>query len=132
MVKLVRDHVIPDDKKHQVHVAESEQEFRTYLLRKLNEEVIEFQQVASTVAMCGSMSDETIVKSMTEELADIYEVLEAIVKEFKLSAYEIRRIRDKKALAKGRFEKRLIWDSTIDSKRENPFFPLIEKVRNLP
>lgn len=111
MVKLVRDKVIPDAKKHQVRTANSDQEFRTYLLRKLNEEVIEFQQAATTVAMCGSVSDETVVENMTEELGDIYEVLETVVKAFGLSMQDIRRIRDQKALHKGRFEKKLIWDS---------------------
>tara|TARA_R100000808_G_C2143699_1_gene151471 strand:+ start:1534 stop:1848 length:315 start_codon:yes stop_codon:yes gene_type:complete len=92
--KLVRDR-IPEiieesGKRYNCHVAD-EDEFRGALLQKLVEEVEEF------------IEDPSI-----EELADIYEVLDALRKEFRLHGSMAQQI--VKRIEKGSFENRYILD----------------------
>lgn len=96
--KLVRDK-IPDLIKEKgealkTHVAD-DMEYWTALNQKLLEEVNEFLEAESE-----------------EELADILEVLDAIVAYKKFDDKNIQGIKDKKALERGRFEKRIILEES--------------------
>jgi predicted house-cleaning noncanonical NTP pyrophosphatase (MazG superfamily) len=109
-VKLVRDRVIPDEKKHQLRTAKTPAEYQTYLIRKLTEEVVEFAQYASGAAMCQEVSD-VVRDGMKEEMADVLEVLEACATTFGIDVNEVFRIKREKAEKKGRFDLKLIWNS---------------------
>jgi predicted house-cleaning noncanonical NTP pyrophosphatase (MazG superfamily) len=96
--KLVRDK-IPEyiESKGETaifHIA-NEKEYWEKLKEKLQEEVAEFNE------------DEN-----AEELADIFEVLEAIVDYKKFSREEIEKIKIDKAEKKGKFKERIILDES--------------------
>lgn len=76
------------------HVADAE-EYRRKLKEKLTEEVGEY------------LKDENI-----EELADVLEVIDAIVAERGFSRDEIDRVKEKKATERGRFQERIILDES--------------------
>lgn len=96
MSKLVRDkipEIIRKSGKNPINHFASEEEFRTKLKEKLDEEVNEY-----------------LKNENKEELADIFEVLYAI---FELNGYnkqEIEQLRRRKVKEKGRFSKRIILD----------------------
>lgn len=75
-----------------IHTA-SDEEYMLSLNQKLQEEVKEF-----------------IESQNTEELADIIEVINAIVDCKKITQQQIEEIREKKAKTNGRFEKKIILD----------------------
>lgn len=75
----------------------SDEEFFECLKRKLCEEVNEF------------LSDGSV-----EEIADIYEVLLAMLEYMGISFESFEELRIKKALEKGGFSKRIFLDSVID------------------
>jgi len=90
--KLVRDNIpnILDQKgvPYEKRIA-SEEEYKLELIKKLNEEVLEFFDAGSP-----------------EELADVLEVIEALKK---LPDYsEVEELRRKKAIERGAFDKRII------------------------
>ncbi len=94
--KLVRDKV-PDiikekGQKARIHTA-SEDEYYLELLKKLNEEVTEFEK-----------SDDA------EELADILEVVYALALAKGVQPEELQNVREKKAEEKGRFHRRIVLD----------------------
>ncbi|MEK9201361.1 MAG: nucleoside triphosphate pyrophosphohydrolase [Patescibacteria group bacterium] len=96
--KLVRDN-IPDTirKKGEeviTHVANTE-EYWQKLKEKLKEEILEFEK------------DESI-----EEIADMLEVIDAIVDYKSFNKEEIEKIKAKKAEEKGKFKKRIILDES--------------------
>jgi predicted house-cleaning noncanonical NTP pyrophosphatase (MazG superfamily) len=97
MSKLVRDRIpeiIPPSKSHFFRFSTlSEAEFGKHLKRKLLEEV-----------------DEYLETENVEELADIYEVLDAIIK---FKQFELRQIHQKQAQKReqrGGFEKRILME----------------------
>jgi len=96
--KLVRDKIPEYIKNHGVipitHIAEDE-EYWQKLKEKLLEEVQEFNE------------DETL-----EELADILEVIDAIVAYKQFSPQEIRDTKEKKASKRGTFKDRIILDES--------------------
>ncbi|SFR35482.1 Predicted house-cleaning noncanonical NTP pyrophosphatase, all-alpha NTP-PPase (MazG) superfamily [Microbacterium azadirachtae] len=69
----------------------SDEEFRTFLLRKLAEEAAEVYAAPSI-----------------EELADVLEVLHAIANEISASWDQVEAARDAKAVARGAFSRRLL------------------------
>ena len=92
--KLVRDG-IPEiirskGEKAETRIASTE-EYWLKLKEKLSEEVVEFQNAENI-----------------EELADILEVIDAIIAHKDFDLEEIKRIQKKKAAERGRFEKRII------------------------
>ena len=96
--KLVRDK-IPDyiRKKGEIpvtHIAD-EAEYWQKLKEKLLEEVQEFQK------------DENI-----EELADIFEVIDAIIDHKKFDRNEIQRTQEQKAAERGKFKEQIILDES--------------------
>ncbi len=91
--KLVRDNLPEIYKDKTYHVA-NDSEYHRELIKKLQEEVDEFKE-----------SEEV------EELADILEVVYAIANFKEVSAEELNKIREKKAEQKGRFEKKIIYES---------------------
>tara|TARA_R110002020_G_scaffold65196_2_gene172288 strand:+ start:935 stop:1246 length:312 start_codon:yes stop_codon:yes gene_type:complete len=98
--KLVRDK-IPEilnrmGKKHKCHTA-SHDEYEQKLWEKLNEEVGEFKQMP-----CD------------EEMADILEVLGAIVEHYNLDPYEVETAQQAKAGARGSFRERTILEEVVE------------------
>ena len=100
--KLVRDRIpeILDAKgvSHDVSVA-SDDECAEKLKDKLREEVEELL-----------LSDSQ--EAVTEELADVYEVLDAITEHHGLSGEKVREAQAEKRETRGGFEKRIILNST--------------------
>jgi predicted house-cleaning noncanonical NTP pyrophosphatase (MazG superfamily) len=96
--KLVRDkipeHILKKGGTPITHIAD-EAEYWQKLKEKLTEEVAEFQK------------DENV-----EELADILEVIGAIVKYKNFSPAELSEVKKKKAEARGRFNGRIILDES--------------------
>ncbi|MCX6739310.1 MAG: nucleoside triphosphate pyrophosphohydrolase [Candidatus Parcubacteria bacterium] len=96
--KLVRDkipeHILKTGRTPVTHIAD-EEEYWKKLKEKLNEEVTEFQQ------------DENI-----EELADILEVIGAIIQYKHFSPSELSEVKKNKAEDRGRFTKRIILDES--------------------
>ena len=97
MNKLVRDNIpkfIPATESHSFKFTPlAEPEYGEELKKKLVEEVEEYLQSENA-----------------EELADIYEVLEAIIKLKSFDFEEIKRIKQKKHDQRGGFEKRLFME----------------------
>lgn len=96
MTKLIRDKIPEILKSKRIAYSirkASEEEYRNKLKEKLKEEVNEY------------LKDEN-----KEELADIQEVLLAIYRLNKYTKQEIEKIRQKKAMEKGQFKKRILLD----------------------
>lgn len=96
--KLVRDNIpnIMEEKgkKYNTKQAGSKTQFREYLLRKLEEEYNEFKSVAESNDIFG----------IEEELADIYEVLDAVCEHVgTTSKARVMQKKEEKAGYKGRF-----------------------------
>ena len=99
--KLVRDNIpaiIAANHQTAVFSEIPEEEFLPYLKSKLSEEVEEF------------LTSEAI-----DELADILEVLHAILKQQGVSYTELESLRAKKAGTNGAFEKRLLLEEVSSS-----------------
>jgi predicted house-cleaning noncanonical NTP pyrophosphatase (MazG superfamily) len=98
MSKLVRDlipEVIPEDKRDLFRFSTlNEKEYREHLNKKLLEEVNEFLEVENM-----------------EELADIFEVIDAIMKLNQFDREELRAVQESKREKRGGFEKRLLMES---------------------
>ena len=96
MSKLVRDNIIEIIKRKgenaKNHTA-TNQEYRIKLLEKLKEEINEF-----------------INEPNKEEIADVQEVIHAIIKEYDMNEQEIEEIRIKKHKERGGFDKKIILD----------------------
>lgn len=92
--KLIRDKIPriieASNKNHETHVA-SKEEYRTALLKKLIEEAKEVQE-----------------QPCIEELADVYEVIDAIIAEWNFSKDEILEAKRQKAESCGTFHEWLI------------------------
>ncbi|MCA9887225.1 MAG: nucleoside triphosphate pyrophosphohydrolase [Anaerolineae bacterium] len=101
--KLVRDRIPEIIASHgktcEISIAD-EQEYRSLLLKKLQEETAEL-----------AAGD-----NLTEELADIYEVLDAIVTAYSLSPEETSRLQTEKRSKRGAFAERikLLWVDDTD------------------
>ncbi|MBS0656326.1 MAG: nucleoside triphosphate pyrophosphohydrolase [Verrucomicrobia bacterium] len=97
MAKLVRDlipQIIPQEKMHLFRFTEvSENEYANLLKQKLREEI-----------------DEYLEAENLEELADVYEVLEAIIKAKKFDVESLKNVQIDKRLKRGGFEKRLLME----------------------
>jgi len=97
MSKLVRDlipKVIPEDKMDLYRFSTlNEDEYRKHLNNKLLEEVHEF------------LEDENM-----EELADIFEVIDAIIKLNNFDRKELSSVQDNKREKRGGFEKRIFME----------------------
>jgi Uncharacterized conserved protein len=100
--KLIRDR-IPEiiSANHQTAVISEipENEFLSYLKTKLREEV-----------------DEFLESEDVEELADIIEVVLAILKQKNCSFYELEKIRTEKVFKNGSFDKRLLLEEVFSEK----------------
>lgn len=68
----------------------SDEEYIKELVKKLKEEVAEFEEDLSI-----------------EELADIQEVISALIKELKIDKQELRKVKIKKAKNRGRFDDKI-------------------------
>ncbi|MCK5416768.1 nucleoside triphosphate pyrophosphohydrolase [Candidatus Parcubacteria bacterium] len=92
--KLVRDkipEIIEAKGINSINHIASDEEYENALLNKLKEEVQEF-----------------VEDSCEEEMADIMEVIYAILKQKQFSFEDVEKIRKKKAKERGAFEKRII------------------------
>jgi predicted house-cleaning noncanonical NTP pyrophosphatase (MazG superfamily) len=98
--KLVRDRIpeiIEKEGKHCVYSVLSREDYLSLLDLKLNEELAEYQES----------------KSM-EELADLLEVMRAVVLARGSSMEEVERIRIRKAEKRGGFEKRIMLETVTE------------------
>ncbi|TNP14082.1 phosphoribosyl-ATP pyrophosphohydrolase [Bacillus tropicus] len=98
--KLVRDK-IPDiinrANKESITYVATEEEAKKMLLRKLVEELEEFKETP-----------------IEEELADILEVIDGIVKAFNLDMDKVKSIKVSKKEKRGGFEKRIVLEKVIE------------------
>ncbi len=98
--KLVRD-LIPEiiEKRHgekpQMKIAESDEEFRDYLLTKVVEEAVELKETKNK-------------EHLVEELADVIELIDAVLKFENLNLEDIRKVQEQKREKRGGFEDRII------------------------
>ncbi len=92
--KLVRDNIPKviegSGKKFNSHIA-NESEYKEELFKKVYEELEEFKENPST-----------------EEMADIFEVLEGLMKAYNIEMNDVFDIKDEKARERGAFENRII------------------------
>jgi predicted house-cleaning noncanonical NTP pyrophosphatase (MazG superfamily) len=97
MGKLVRDlipQIMPQERVHLFQFTQvSESEYALLLKQKLREEI-----------------DEYLEAENLEELADVYEVLEAIIKTKKFDVESLKNVQTDKRLKWGGFEKRLLME----------------------
>lgn len=92
--KLVRDYIpeiIASDGKTCIWTTLSDEEYLTLLDQKLNEELAEYQQSKSL-----------------EELADLLEVMRAVVKARGWTLEELEQVRAEKANKRGGFDKKIL------------------------
>ncbi|MCB1148876.1 MAG: phosphoribosyl-ATP pyrophosphohydrolase [Chlamydiia bacterium] len=98
MSKLVRDlipDVIPEEKRSLYRFTELDpSDYRKRLKEKLLEEVEEF-----------------FAAENSEEIADIYEVLDALMKDLGIEKSEALKIQQEKKLKRGGFEKKLLMET---------------------
>lgn len=98
--KLVRDKVLDviknDNKRYEYHIAD-DNEYRNELIKKVIEELKEFKSTPNE-----------------EEMADIYEVLEALSKLFSLDKDKIQKEKENKLLKRGSFDKRIILEKVYE------------------
>lgn len=98
MSKLVRDlipDVIPEEKRSLYRFTELDPSaYRKRLKEKLLEEVEEF-----------------FAAENSEEIADIYEVLDALMKDLAIEKSEVLKIQQEKKLKRGGFEKKLLMET---------------------
>ena len=98
--KLVRDRIpeiIEADGKTCVYATLSNEDYIALLDQKLNEELAEYQESKSL-----------------EELADLLEVMQAVVKARGWPAEDLERVRAKKAAKRGGFEKKILLKEVVD------------------
>ena len=98
--KLVRDRIpeiIETDGKKCVCETLSDEDYISLLDQKLNEELAEYQDSKSL-----------------EELADLLEVMQAVVKACGWTLEELERVRADKAAKRGGFEKKILLKEVVD------------------
>lgn len=99
--KLVRDRIPARIKANGeipiTHIAASDAEYIKALRSKLLEEATEFVEAKTKQAFA-------------EEIADIYEVLEAFMDQARIDPRNIQRIKETKQFTHGRFSKKIILD----------------------
>ncbi|MBC5731947.1 nucleoside triphosphate pyrophosphohydrolase [Pseudoflavonifractor hominis] len=98
--KLVRDHIpeiIEADGKICVCETLSDEDYLYLLDQKLNEELAEYQESKSL-----------------EELADLLEVMQAVVKVRGWTLEELEKVRADKASERGGFEKKILLKKVVD------------------
>ena len=98
--KLVRDRIpeiIENDGKKCVCETLSDEDYISLLDQKLNEELAEYQESKSL-----------------EELADLLEVVQAVVKARGWPLEELEQVRADKASKRGRFEKKILLKEVVD------------------
>ena len=102
--KLVRDkipEIIRKEGRIPICYTLEEKDYKKELDRKLQEEVTEY------------LKDDTI-----EELADIIEVIEAILDYKQITLDNFRKIKQEKRNKKGGFKKRIFLEETIENEKE--------------
>ncbi|MDQ3018369.1 MAG: nucleoside triphosphate pyrophosphohydrolase [bacterium] len=101
--KLVRDKIpeiiAADGVECKTKILETK-EYREVLLAKVVEEALEIQE---------SKGD---IKELVEEVGDVLEVIDAIVKEFALDETAIQAVREERREKRGGFDKKILLEST--------------------
>lgn len=103
--KLVRDHIpeiIEADGKICVYETLSDKNYIYLLEQKMNEELAEYQESKSL-----------------EELADLLEVMQAVVKARGWTLEELEQVRADKASKRGRFEKKILLKEVQERESSN-------------
>lgn len=98
--KLVRDKIpqiiaAHDNRKAATRVLADDNEFSFFLLKKVLEEAEE-------------LSKSTTDSNLVEEIADLYEVIDALLKSKGMTHEEVRKVQDEKRSKRGGFEERLL------------------------
>jgi predicted house-cleaning noncanonical NTP pyrophosphatase (MazG superfamily) len=107
--KLVRDLIpqsIEQSNKKFVAYQLSDRDFQNAILDKLIEEALELKDAWS--------NDPTNDVAILEELGDVFEALDTIMKTLKMNRKQVKFMQEKKAEAKGRFEKRIFLYEVYD------------------
>jgi len=103
--KLVRDKIpeicLKNGAIPKVKIAKNKKQYLTYLQRKVLEEALE-------------IAKKTKIKELEEEIADLIEVTNCLIKTLGISKKEIEKIRKHKNKERGGFEKGLILLKTIE------------------
>ena len=97
--KLVRDfipNIIEADGKACIYETLSDEDYISLLDQKLNEELAEYQESKSL-----------------EELADLLEVMQAVVKARGWTWEELERVRERKSVERGGFESKLLLKEVV-------------------
>lgn len=104
MPKLIRDKIpeIMCQNGQRVYMERAEP-FRAFLRGKLNEESAELYN-----ALYESESDKPPFNAVYEEIADVLEVIDAIIKEYGLSKRIVRKTKRQKRKEKGSFDKKYV------------------------
>ena len=104
--KLVRDNIPEiiqkDNKTCQTRILNDE-EYIQELIKKLHEEVCEVQNASNK-------------QFLIEEIADVYEVMDAIKNVFQIDENEILNAQKQKAKKNGKFEKKIFLETVSDEK----------------
>ena len=97
--KLVRDKIpeicLKNGAVPEIRIAKNNKEYRLYLQRKILEEAKE-------------IAKETKSRKLKEEIADLVEVINCLIKTLDISKKEIEKIRKEKDQKRGGFNKKLI------------------------
>ena len=97
--KLVRDQIpaiLTESRvKFKYELASDEAAYRAFLTRKLVEEAFEAKSAL-------------IVPQLVQELADIFEVIDAILQEYGIDRDEVLRVQEGKRAGRGGFESRIV------------------------
>jgi len=131
--KLVRDKTCQRmlDRGGKVKLCENldENSVKKYYAKKISEEAAEVFEESQNYTIPAEIQE----KKLIEELADLYEILEAFCHLYKISAEQISEIRDEKIKTHGKFDNQVIVKSLeIDTKtptfehfENNPKYPEI-------
>ena len=104
--KLVRDYIVDiiEKKNKASYIVLDEKQYKDELKRKLIEESKELDLTQD-------------INELKEEMADVFEVLEALIKVYNIDIQDVLNIKEYKAKERGKFDKRLFLQS-VDDKYE--------------
>jgi predicted house-cleaning noncanonical NTP pyrophosphatase (MazG superfamily) len=102
--KLVRDNIIDIIEKQSkaTYIVLDEKQYKYHLKRKLIEESKELDSSID-------------INELMLEMADVFEVLESLIKVYNIDINDVLRLKENKARERGKFEKRLFLQSVEEN-----------------